>query len=393
MLAQDVQREVLMDFELGEAQRQLADSVRKLMARHATRDHIRELDREARYPLELYGAWVEAGLLALPFPEAVGGLDGTPLDLAVLAEAMSESGFDFFTAYAATVFCGLNVLHNGTPEQSARIVPRIISGEQRMAICVSEPDAGSDAAAMRTTARRDGEAWRLDGRKLWSTGAGAPDTLLNVYARTAPGAGTRDALSLFLVPNDAPGVRLRKLDMLGRRCTGTYEITFDDVRVLPADLVGEPHKGWSYLLSGLQLERLCSAAGYCGSSKAVLDMAVGYAQERRQFGRPIGTNQAIAHQLADMRVELEAARLLTYRAAWALGRGDALAEITMAKLFGSEAYVRATNVGMQVMGAYGYSMEFDMQRHFRDARSTTIGAGTSEMQRNLLAGLMGLKVG
>ncbi|UFN51535.1 acyl-CoA/acyl-ACP dehydrogenase (plasmid) [Roseomonas sp. OT10] len=383
-----------MDFALSETQRQLAETVGALMERHATRSYIRALDREGRYPLELYDAWAEAGLFALPFPEEHGGLGGTPLDLVVLAEAMSAKGFDFFTAYAAGVFCGLNILRHGTEAQRRDIVPAIISGVQRMAICVSEPDAGSDAAAMRTAAKWDGEAWRLNGRKLWSTGAGAPNTLLNVYARSDPQAPTRNAISLFLVPNSASGVELRKLDMLGRRCVGTYEITFDDVRVPPDALVGEPNAGWSYLLSGLRLERLCSAAGYCGSAQAVLDMAVTYAGERAQFGRPIGSNQALAHLLADMRVDVEAARLLTHRAAWALEQGgDALAEITMAKLFGSEAYVRAANAGMQVMGAYGYSMEFDMQRHFRDARSTTIGAGTSQMQRNLLAGLMGLKVG
>ena len=217
--------------------------------------------------------------------------------------------------------------------------------------------------------------------------------MINVYAKTDSSVHYRKGISLFLVDNDTPGVKMRKLDMLGRRCVGTYEIFFDDVRV-PADrLVGGENNGWHCVLSGLQVERVASTAGYSGAAQAAVDMAVAYARERKQFGRPIGTNQAIAHMLADMQTEVEAARWMMMRAAWMLSQGkDALREISMAKLFGSEMYVKIANMGMQVMGAYGYNMEFDMQRHFRDARSVTIGAGTSQMQRNLIAGLMGLKV-
>jgi alkylation response protein AidB-like acyl-CoA dehydrogenase len=146
-------------------------------------------------------------------------------------------------------------------------------------------------------------------------------------------------------------------------------------------------------MSGLQVERVCSAAGNCGAAQAVVDLAVAYAQERKQFGRPIGTFQAIAHMLADMATEVEAARTLMWRAAWMVATGqDALREISMAKLMSSETYAKVANMGMQILGGYGYTMEFDMQRHFRDSRASTIAAGTSQIQRNLIAGLMGLKV-
>lgn len=151
--------------------------------------------------------------------------------------------------------------------------------------------------------------------------------------------------------------------------------------------------GWDCILAGLQAERITSAAGNIGAAMACLDLAVQYSKERKQFGRPIGANQAMAHMLADMQAELEAARTLMWRAAWMVAEGkDALREITMTKLLSSEAYVKAANMGMQVMGAYGYSMEYDMQRHFRDSRAATIAAGTSQIQRNIIAGLMGLKV-
>jgi len=258
---------------------------------------------------------------------------------------------------------------------------------------MSEADAGSDIGAMRTTARRDGNQWVIDGRKIWASTAGAKNNVINLYVKTDPAAHYRQGLSLFLVDNDTPGLTLRKLDMLGRRATGTYELTFDHVRVPPDRLVGGENKGWEVVLSGLQVERATSAAGNVGGAQGVVDLAVQYAKDRKQFGRPIGANQAIAHMLADMQTEVEAARTLMWRAAWMVSSGqDALREITMAKLFTSETYVKVANQGMQIFGGFGYSEEFDMARHYRDARAATIAAGTSQIQRNLIANLMGLKV-
>jgi len=382
-----------MDFSFTEEQRLMRDSVRKAMDRIATPEYVRRLDREQAYPDELYAAWVELGLLRIPFEEKVGGLGGSVIDLVIVAEEISRKSADFFMAYAGSVFCGMNVARKGTEEQKRHWLPKLFSGEIKMSISMSEPDAGSDVGAMRTSAKRDGNDYVISGQKLWATGAGAKGNVINVYVKTDPKANIRQGMSLFLVDNTAKGVELKKLDMLGRRCTGTYEIFFDDVRVPAEHLVGGENRGWDCILSGLQAERITSAAGNLGAAQACLDLAVGYSKQRKQFGRPIGTNQAIAHLLADMATEIEAARALTWRAAWMASSGqDALREISMAKLFSSEAYVKCANMGMQVFGGYGYSMEFDMQRHYRDARSATIAAGTSQMQRNIIAGLMGLKV-
>ncbi len=383
-----------MDFALSEEQSLLRDSVRRMMDRVATTEYVRKLDREQAYPYELYDAWVEMGLLRLPFAEEYGGAGGTTFDMVVLADEIARKSFDFYTAYSSSVFCGLNVAQKGSPAQRAFWLPKLLSGEIKMSISMSEPDAGSDIGAMRTAARRDGNTWIINGRKVWATGAGAKNNVLNVYVKTDTTVDYRKGMSLFLIPNETPGVQLRKLEMLGRRCTGTYEITFDDARVPADNLIGGENNGWDCVMNGLQVERVTSAAGYCGSAQAALDMALQYAKDRKQFGRPIGTFQVIAHMLADMQTELEAARTLVWRAAWLSVQKspEALKMITMAKLFASEAYVKIANAGMQIFGGAGYSMEFDMQRHFRDARSTTIGAGTSQMQRNLIAGLMGLKV-
>jgi alkylation response protein AidB-like acyl-CoA dehydrogenase len=381
-----------MDFSFTEEQRMMRDSVRKVMDDIATPEYVRRMDREQTYPQELYDAWVKLGILGIPFPEEYGGLGGSVMDLVIVAEEISRKSPDFFMAFAGSVFCGLNVARKGSEEQKRLWLPRLLSGEIKMSISMSEPDAGSDIGAMRTAARRDGNDYLISGQKLWATGAGAPNNVINVYVRTDPKANIRQAMSLFLVDNTTPGVQMRKLDMLGRRCTGTYEIFFTDVRVPAERLVGGENKGWDCVLAGLQAERICSAAGNLGAAQACLDLAVDYAKERKQFGRPIGSNQALAHMLADLATELEAARALTWRAAWMATSGqDALREISMAKLLTSETYVKIANAGMQVFGGYGYSMEFDMQRHYRDARSATIAAGTSQMQRNIVAGLMGLK--
>jgi alkylation response protein AidB-like acyl-CoA dehydrogenase len=382
-----------MDWLLSAEQRQLQDTVRKLMQKHGSPDYVRDLDRTGSYPYALYDAWVEAGLFALPFPEELGGVGGDITDLVVVAQEIARSSADLFMAFGGSVFCGMNILRKGTEEQRNTWIPKIIAGEVRMAISISEPEAGSDVAALRAKAERQGDHYVVNGQKLWCSGAGAKNTLLNVYLRTDPNVSVRKGVSLLLIDNDTPGVELRKLDMLGRRCMGTYEVNFVDAQV-PADrVVGGENQGWDCLLAGLQAERIVSAAGSCGAAEACVELANSYAQERKQFGRPIGSNQAIAHMLADMQTDVAAAKALTWTAALKLQAGqDALAEISMAKLLASETYVKVANQGMQIFGAYGYSMEFDMQRHYRDSRASTVAAGSSQMLRNIIAGLGGNKV-
>jgi alkylation response protein AidB-like acyl-CoA dehydrogenase len=383
-----------MDFEFSEVQNLLRESVRKLVHKHAPPEYVRQCDRDRTYPEELFQACAAAGLLALPFPEEYGGAGGSLLDMVIVAEEIARVSADLVMCYTGNIFCGLNLLRKGSEEQKRTWLPRLFAGDIKFSISMSEPDAGSDIGAMRTTAVRDGNEWVIDGRKIWASMAGAKDNVINLYVKTDPKAHYRQGLSLFLVDNDAPGLSLRKLDMLGRRATGTYELVFDKVRVAPDRLVGGENKGWDVVMSGLQVERAASCAGNVGAAQGIVDLATQYAKDRKQFGRPIGTNQAIAHMLADMATEVEAARTLMWRAAWLASNGkDALREITMAKLFTSETYVKVANLGMQVFGGFGYCAEFDMERHYRDARAATIAAGTSQIQRNLIANLMGLKVG
>ena len=381
-----------MDFAFTEEQEMLRESVVKLMAKHAPRESLRKWDKERKYPEELYQAWVDAGLLRLPFPEKVGGLGASALDLALVSFELSRVSTDVSMAFGGSIFCGLNVLRKGTDEQRAYWIPRLLDGKIKFCIGISEPDAGSDVGNIRTYAVRDGDHYIVNGQKLWTTGAGLRNSVICAYVKTDRAAHYRKGMTHILIDNDTPGVELRKLDMLGRRTVGTYEVFLKDVRV-PADrVIGGEGGGWDCLMGGLQYERAVSSAGNVGGAQAVVDLATSYARERVQFGQPIGSFQAIGHMLADMETELEAGKLLTWRANWLVSqRKDALREITHAKLYTSELYVRLANMGVQIMGGYGLNEEYDMQRHLRDSRSATIAAGTSQTQRNLLANLMGMK--
>lgn len=381
-----------MDFDLTEEQEMLRDSVAKLMMRHAPPEKLLEWDQNRHFPEEVYQAWADAGLLQMPFPTEYGGLDGNAVDMALIVEEISRFSPDLCMAYSSAVFCGLNILRKGTEEQKALWLPRLMDGRNKFAISISEPAAGSDVGAMKAFAERDDEHYVVNGQKLWNTGAGLKNCVLSVYLKTNRSVPYRQGLSLLLIDNDAPGVSMRKLDMLGRRSTGTYEVFFSNVRVPSERRVAGEGDGWDCLMSGLQLERAVSAASSVGGAQAVVDLARSYSQEREQFGQPIGTFQAIGHAIADMQTAVDAARLMTMKAAWLVAEGrDALREITEAKLIASNTYAQVANQGVQIMGAFGLAAEYGMERHYRDARSATIAAGTSETLRNLIAGLLGLK--
>lgn len=379
-------------FALTEDQRLYRESLQRVMARLATPEYLGRIDRDAAYPYEIYDAWLELGLFRIGFPEQYGGIGGDLRDLLLISQDLAYWSYDVYTAYSVPLYTALTLLKIGSEEQKQKFLPALMDGTLRLSTSISEPSAGSDVSALKTRARKVDGGWRLDGQKLWNTAAGARDNVLLVLARTNTDTSPRKGLSMFLVPNDIAGLEYRKLDMLGRRATGTYEVFFSDVFVDETSLVGPLDHGWSGLLACLQTERLLTSAGYVGSAQKVVDLALEYAKQREQFGRAIGEFQVIAHMLADMQTAVDAARLLVERAAAViLTGGDATREVSMAKLFGSETYADVANKGMQIMGAYGYSMEFEMQRHFRDARSTTVGAGSSQMQRNAIASTMGLK--
>ncbi|WP_116996705.1 acyl-CoA dehydrogenase family protein [Desertimonas flava] len=381
-----------MDFDLSVEQTQLRDTVRHLMSREATDDRLRELDEQEAYPYELYARWVEMGLIGLPFPEEFGGMAGSIMDFVVVAEEIGRRGYDLAGLYGTPIFNGLNILEHGTDAQRAELIPALIGGRVRFSISITEPGAGSDAAALRAAATRVDGGYVLNGEKIFTSGADLDDTIICVYARTSRASRPQSGITCFLVDNTAPGLEIRRVRTVGRHMFPTTQVLLDDVFVADERVLGPVGGGWTILLSGLRLERLVTSAAYVGNARTVVDEALTYAKQREQFGAPIGNAQVIAHMLADMATDVEAAALMTYRAAWMLERGnDALMEICMAKLFGSERFQHVSNCGMQILGGYGYTLEVSMQRHWRAARGATITAGTSQMQRQTIARQLGLR--
>ncbi|MBX3093762.1 MAG: acyl-CoA dehydrogenase family protein [Cryobacterium sp.] len=381
-----------MDFGFTEEQDDLRQLVRDIMTKRATDDYLRELDEASEFPYELYDEWVKTGLLALPFPTELGGDAAGIMEFVIVVEEIGRRGYDVSLPYCAPIFNALNIVRHGTVEQLEMFIRPFLAGDIRFSISMSEAEAGSDAGAMRTTAVRNGSDYVLNGAKMWASGAGVKDTYINLYAKTDPEAPAGKGLSLFLIPNDTPGLEINKVHTLGRRMFPTTSIFLDNVRVPAENRIGGENEGWTMMMSGLELERVATSAAYLGNALTVVEEALAYAKTREQFGSPIGSFQAIAHMLADMDTSVEAARLLTYQAAWLVeqGIGDRK-RISQAKLFGSETFLDVAQKGLQIMGGMGYSMETPMQRHLRAALGTTITAGTSQIQRQTIAGALGLR--
>ena len=373
-----------MDFSFTEEQEAFRASVRAFMARECPREYARRLDERAEYPFELYEKMAELGWLGLPFPEKYGGSGGSAVDVAILVEELARGMLAAAQVFGAVLYVGGPINQLGSEQQRQRWLPPMIRGELQLAFGLSEPGSGSDAAALATKAQRRGDRYVLDGSKIFCSRAHIADYIL-VAARTDPEADKHRGISLLMVPRKQPGVHVRLLDKLGVKAIGTCEVVFDGAEA-PADhLLGEENAGWKQLVTCLALERFYMAAMCTGGIAAVLDLATEYTRQREQFGKPIGKFQAIQHKLADMYTDLQASRLLTYQCAWLTSRGRAGGlEGSAAKVFSSEAYMRAAHQGMQLMGGYGYMMEFDMQRHFRDAKLMEIGGGTSEIHRNIM---------
>ncbi len=382
-----------MDFGFTETQEALRRTVRSVLARRCPPEAIREWEEQETFPGEVWEEMARLGWLGLVFPAEHGGAEGGLLDLMVVLEELARVEFELASAVGLAVMGGLAILRHGNAEQQARHLPPLIQGRAHFSVSLTEPGSGSDAAALSTRAARDGDAFVLTGQKLYCTGAHLPGSTVLLAARTRPGAAKREGITVFLLDPATPGVTLRRMRMLGRRIQGTNEIFLDGARVPAGNILGALDGGWAVLRSFLEIERTVAAVAYAGAAQAVVDLALAYAQEREQFGRPIGSFQAIAHLLADMQTDVDATRLLAWRAAWLLAGGrPCLREVSIAKLHASETYVRVAGHGMQVMGGHGYTMECDMQRHFRSARLATIGAGTSQIQRDLIARTMGLDV-
>lgn len=371
---------------LTDEQRMWKEQVDRFMEREIGREYIRKCDSNREYPYEGYAKIAGQDWLRLLIPEDHGGFGGTIFDYALMCEALSRYGFDFATGFMVSTFTAMNIVKFGTPAQKERYLEPFMTGKLRFSISISEPQAGSDAANTRTRAIPDGDGWRLRGQKLWCSGASADNAVIAMLVRSDPDARKHAGLSVFMVPNTAPGMDVRRLPTLSRRATGTNEIFVDDVRVEREQLIGELGQGWAIITDHLELERIAVSAGYVGNAQQAVDDALRYAHERVQFDKPIFDFQVIRHMLADMQTQVDAARLLVYRAADLATRGVPCSrEVSMAKLFASETLQTVTRNGMQILGGHAMLPDADMERYFREGMQSTIGGGTSQIQRTIIA--------
>jgi len=375
-----------VDFDHSEQHALMRSMVRDFCEREV-RPHAAKWDEEERFPSELVPRLAELGLLGIRVPEAYGG---SGLDITAYAIAVEECArVDGSLALTVASHNGLglgHILSVGTEEQKRRYLPRAVSGDCLAAWALTEPGSGSDAAALRTTARREGNDWIIDGTKMFIT-QGSVGGFCVVLARTNPTAPPQQGISAFIVDTGTPGYSAsKKLKKYGCRSSDTVEVTLDGVRVADSERLGDVDQGFRDTMRILDTGRISIAAMALGLGRGALSLAIKYAKDRAAFGRPIAEFQAVQWMLADAKTTLDAAELLVHRAAWLADRGQRYTqEASIAKLFASEAATRVCNDALQIHGGYGYTREFEIERFLRDVKLCEIGEGTSQVQRMVIA--------
>jgi alkylation response protein AidB-like acyl-CoA dehydrogenase len=346
-----------------------------------------EIDERAEFPWQTFEACRSMDLPALGIPVEYGGSGADSVTQAIMVEELARACASTCLTIIISKLGMIPVMQWGSEELKARYVPKIASGEWQASYCLSEPDAGSDVAAMKTRAVRDGDSYVLTGTKYWITNAGISNTY-TVFAKTDPDAGHR-GISCFLVEADW-GVQVPKLEKkLGVRGSPTGEVLFDGVRVPAENRIGEEGQGFYIAMATLDRSRPTIGAQAVGIAQGAIDHAARYMKERQQFGRPIAELQALQFMLADMAMKTEAARQLVYKACALVDEGDPRGELTMAgamaKCFASDTAMEVTTNGVQLLGGYGYTKDFPMERFMRDAKITQIYEGTNQIQRVVMA--------
>jgi alkylation response protein AidB-like acyl-CoA dehydrogenase len=381
-----------MSVPLTEETELLRESARGFVQKECSEWMALEWDRDGVYPKHVFDKIAELGWYGVGLAHPEWGIGGA-LELMVVSEELGRGSTDLVACFSLTSSALRTLVAHGTPEQQERWVPPALDGAIRFSVAVTEPGAGSDAAALATTARRDGDDYVVRGQKTFCEAAGLPDTTVQLYVRTDGEAAKHRGISMLLLDPSLPGVTVRKLPTMGRRITGVYEIFLDDVRVPAEHLVGPENGGWKVLVSDLALERLIISAGFVGATFQVLDDTLAYVKERDQFGKPIGAFQAVSHPIVDLYTRAEAIRLLVYHGAQLHDAGKPYEkEASMAKAAAAELYADTTRAAMQLHGGYAYITEHPLTMHYQDSVIATVAGGASQIQRNIVAKLLGLPV-
>jgi alkylation response protein AidB-like acyl-CoA dehydrogenase len=382
-----------MEFALSEEQEELRRTVRRLLESVCTKAWLDDLEEREEYPFELFKRFAELGLFAIGIPPEHGGAGGGMVDIAVVCEELGRFGGSVNMTYVPTgVFGSQTILGGASPEMRDRVLPRIVAGELRTSFALTEPEAGSDAAAIRTRAVLDGDEWVINGSKIFATGAHVADYLV-LSARTGSTDERHAGVTVFLVDAKAAGLTIAGIPKVGHHAVKTCEIGIDNVRTPADSVIGEVGHGWKALVRALDAERIAVAAICTGLAARCTELALEYALQRHQFDRPIASFQAISHMLADMETDTQASRLLTFDAAWRVDAGLPSSKwASMAKTFATEAGTRCATNGMQIFGGYAYTKEFEIERFYREAKLYEIAGGSTQIQRNIIAKQMGIAV-
>ena len=374
-----------MDFEYTPEQIHLRKAVREF-AEAEIAPFVMEWDEAQTFPLEVIRKLGRLGYMGAIFPEELGGAGLGYIEYSIIIEELSRvDGSVGIIVAAHTSLCGNHIYKMGSEEQRRRYLPKLATGEWIGCWSLTEPEAGSDAAGTRTHAELAGGEWVLNGSKTFTTNAHYAD--LCVAMAVTDRAAAQHGISAFAIEKGTPGYRLgKKENKLGLRASATGEVIFENCRLAPEQLLGKLNDGFVASLKVLDGGRISIAALSIGMAQGAYDAALNYSKLRKQFGRPISEFQAIQHKLVDMAVDIDAARLLNYRAAWMLDRGMRVTrESAMAKLFASEAAVRIAGEAVQIHGGYGFIKDYPVEKFYRDVKLCTIGEGTSEIQRLVIA--------
>lgn len=374
-----------MNFELTDDQRSIQDMVREF-AQHEIAPHIMEYDEAKKFPKDIIRKLGELGLLGIIYPENYGGAGMGYVEYAIIVEELSAVDPSIGLIVAAHNSLGtLHLFTYGSEKQKKKFIPRLTNGESLSAWALTEPGAGSDAKALKTTAVRKGNKWVLNGSKTFITNPNYSDYTV-VIAITDPEKGTH-GISAFIVEKDTPGFNIgNNLNKLGMRASDTAELFFNNCEIPAENLLGKEGEGFHQAMSILDGGRVSIGAMCVGIARGAYEHALKYSQEREAFGRTIGSFQATKFKLADMAMEVDAARLLIMRAAWMKDQNIPLnLESAMAKLYASEVAVRVANEAVQIYGGYGFIKEYPVEKFYRDAKLGTIGEGTSEILRLVIA--------
>lgn len=377
-----------MDFELTKEQKDIKQAAREFAEGEFDKDLAIKHDKEHSFPRSIWKKACELGFVGIHFPEEYGGQGLGVFENALVVEEFCRRDSGFGTALALCDFSSEIIMRHGTKEQKARLLPAVASGTMISAGCFTEPNHGSDITSMETTAVKEGDGWLINGTKTFITNGTIADYYIVLCQSDSAVKPAYRGQSLILVEKGAPGLEAAEVgDKMGIRMTSTAEVSFSGVKVPLANLIGEEGKGFYHVLEFFDESRAEIAATAVGIAQGAFDRALEYSKQRQQFGTRLADFQATQHKLADMATWIEAARLLTYKAAWNFDQGRIDPKLTsMAKLYAGRTAVLVTDEAVQILGGYGYILENEVERYYRDAKITEIYEGTKEIQKNTIAG-------